>query len=453
MSSLKDLLGSQLPKECKFKLLHIQTRPTYIKSPIHLEKTEASKVDTVKIRHLIQLIDSEDLIVFGIEIYVYLLINDVSNTVHQIIFVSKCDTVGLVKHEGVKIGELVKVILQWLIEYNINDYGIKKRKEKKIHTHVSIEGNSDDNDTIISIKKLIHKLQSTPNYYSSLPYYNSKPSTRPTKPSHLRILPTRQIIRVCLFTKAADQYIYPYSSKNPHKHIINGAQLLKWWLRTIDKTLTAGWDCKLMIPGSDETSSRKFLTDLAKSWSLGHVYKKHSDNSDTAIYCIPVYPDDPKGRFLEHLIVENRYQRMTVGQFYQELGFRQEFRLGNVVGLIGCQSQTMNISPSTNFNENEDERIVMTIHQYKQLVNNVIKGESFTKKSDIQNLVVDKIPIFIHTKLSKDEDSVIYQEIEGNRINIEVPKVEKTAQPVVVNTLSVKRKAPTDLTNLVRRKK
>ncbi|KAK6460248.1 regulator of Ty1 transposition [Scheffersomyces coipomensis] len=447
--TLQDELSKQLPQYSKFKLFHIQTKPTYIKSPIHFQPLKLEQVQTIKIRHLIQLIDEDDLIVLGIEIYIY--IQMFGDRVEQTIFISKCDTVGLTKLKF-KVNDVIQVIINWLINYNLYDYKIKVKSGGKVYKPIDRNDKNNDNDTIIAIKKLITKLNSNPQFLQTLPYYNDNNNS--TKISNdqqknLLTLPLKQTIKLCLFTKAANQYLYPYSSKNSFKHIINGIQLLKWWLKTIDKTFT-NWNCRLLIPGSDDLSTQKFLNDLnINQWKIGNIYGDNNDK-ELAIHSIPVYPDDPKGRFLEHLIVENRYHKLTINQFYHELGFRQEFRLGNLVGLIGCKSNEIDIIPPVNKEQQiSSAAVILTIHQYKQLVNNLIKAESFTNKNDIQNLIREKIPNYLERLGNED---MIYHEIIGNKVETVVSTTTKVT-PQVINTLTVKRKAPTDLTNLIKKKK
>lgn len=79
------------------------------------------------------------------------------------------------------------------------------------------------------------------------------------------------------------------------------------------------------------------------------------------------------------------------------MGYRQEFRLGDCVGLIGCSktdSHTQN--GSNDYNKEEKENvIVITVHQYKQFINNVIKLINFDKLIDVEYLTQVQIPAFL----------------------------------------------------------
>ncbi|KAG7662053.1 RTT109 [[Candida] subhashii] len=439
-TNLLDKISNYLPANEKFRILYIQSKPVYVKSPINISKSVVNKPDTVKIRHFFTIISSSDIIVLGIEIFVYLQIYP--DYIDQFIFVSKCDTVGFHKIEF-KIGVIIEEFIQYLINYDLTNYKIKPRKEKydeQEKEDIPLVSNDRQTQTTYLLNELIKKLASDPKYFSSIPYYqtNTVKSTVPVKPNLLRQLPSKQNIKVSLFTKAAPQYIFPNSAKNQHKHVINGQQLLKWWIPVINKC-TSKWPIhRLMIPGSDKLSTSKFIQNFP-NWSIGHIF----GTKGPAVYSIALFPDDPKGRFLEHLIVENRYSNVNVEQFYEELGYRQEFRLGDLVGLIGCEIDDVPIS--SNQQEKENYSIQkLSIHQYKQFIN-LIKSENYNVEVDIKSLVETKIPSFF--ELNK---------LPFNYINV-VGKMAKHAaqsrkQEPVVNTLTVKRKT-NDLTGLVKRKK
>uniref|UniRef100_A0A060SYU9 histone acetyltransferase n=1 Tax=Blastobotrys adeninivorans TaxID=409370 RepID=A0A060SYU9_BLAAD len=146
-------------------------------------------------------------------------------------------------------------------------------------------------------------------------------------------------VRVCLFAKAENQYLFPLSSKNPKKHVQSDASLVKWWLRVLDPlkdefgSLTKA---RLQIPGADSKAIEAFFPrPSTMDWSVGDVF---SDNGNiAAVKCIPRFPDDPKVRFLDYLVSERRALKTPREQFWIELQARQEFRLGSVVGIIGIE--------------------------------------------------------------------------------------------------------------------
>ncbi|EGW34585.1 regulator of Ty1 transposition [Spathaspora passalidarum NRRL Y-27907] len=436
MNEIFENISKYLPENVTFKGLYLQSNPVYIKSPIYISKSSEIFPDTVKIRHFISISTDDDITILGIEIFVYLQIYQ--DQIDQYIFVSKCDTVGLSK-VNFKVGSIIEKVVEFLINYDLTKYKIKQRKVKeddkedksKEQKHERKQGS----ETLFLINKVLEKLQD-PKF--KIPYYSS--SNHPTQPSEsLCQLPPIQNIKVCLFTKAAPQYLFPDSAKNPHKHVINGQQLLKWWIPVINNA-TSKWPIhKLAIPGSDDISTKKFIQGLP-NWSIGHIF----NTSGPAVYNIALFPDDPKGRFLEHLIVENRYGNVGVDQFYEELGYRQEFRLGDLVGLIGCENRGVSI-PAPGEQEDEDAITKLSVHQYKQFIN-LIKSEDYHIEQDVKTLVGTKIPAF----MKKNNINFEYKPIKGKMPRTNATKPTQQAQ--TINTLTVKRKT-NDLTGLIKRKK
>lgn len=155
-------------------------------------------------------------------------------------------------------------------------------------------------------------------------------------------------LRVCLFGKSHRQYLFPLSSDNSNKKILSDAALIKWWLQALDPLATLFQPevkATLQIPGSDRASIKAFFpTQPTLPWEVGDVFA----NDLPAVKCIPRFPDDPKGRFLDYLVHERRALKVSKQQFFLELQYRQEFRLGSVVGIIGIQGHVKpNALPSS----------------------------------------------------------------------------------------------------------
>ncbi|KAI5950852.1 RTT109 [Candida jiufengensis] len=434
---LSSKLSNLLPRNESYKYLYLQTKPIYIKSPIHQHLSKKSDSDTVKVRHFFTLIQN-DIIILGIEIFVYLQIYE--DHIDQFIFVSKCDTVGLIKL-NFKVGDVIKEVMDFIINYNVSDYHIKLKKvnkKSKENDETFSQSFNDTNENIISLNKLIDKLQQNIHWYKQLPYYNTKKSEQSSTSSNLRKLPTTINLKLCIFTKTAPQYIFPNSSKNQLKHKINGQNLLKWWLKIVE-SITLNWPTKnLIIPGSDTISSLKFIENLPtdSNWEIGHIFNKPKER--LAIFTIPLFPDDPKGRFLEHLIVENRYSSVSIDQFYEELGYRQEFRIGDCVGLIGCE---INNYQYEKFEKTKNDFPIITISEYKQFIN-ILKSIHYNVMDDIKNLISDQIPNFFIQKLG--DENFKFGEVIGKK---EISDANKT------NGNNQKRVQANDLNGFIKRKK
>ncbi|KAK9478102.1 histone H3-K56 acetyltransferase [Lipomyces japonicus] len=159
-----------------------------------------------------------------------------------------------------------------------------------------------------------------------------KAISRPTVPS-----------RICLFAKSQPQYIFPESFKNSGKHVLTDRQLIKWWVKVTNPLLSEFERldrATLDIPGADAKEVDFFLQNTTK-WKRGYIFltqDKHSAKSP-AVKMVPNFPDDPKSRFLDVIVSEGRAGTTTVAQFFTELQYRQEFLLGNVVGIVGISGQ------------------------------------------------------------------------------------------------------------------
>ena len=389
----------------------------------------------------------------------------------------------------------MQCFLRYLAGIDLNSYNIRKAKEVKEETHVdnNLVKEYDIYQTVglVGLAKIIKNLQDV-EYYRVICNKSkvsgkesddkelgkeSKESFSETsaKSTSKLILPPVQHLKLCLFTKTSKQYIFPKSYKNAHKHMINGQQLLRWWIDVIGLSISNdndAWKCKLLIPGSDRVSTQKFIEQKA-NWSIGHIFE-----DGKAVYRIPLFPDDPKGRFLEHLIVENRYRVVDVNGFYEELGFRQEFRLSDLVGLIGCEttksaigdsvdsssstsidsaqptitgtgsstnsathSATSPTKPSTSTSKSHTTTHITpcTLSQYKQVLN-ILKNANYSLSEDIKSANKAVTTIF----------PSCYIKIIGKKAKSDL-KTRSISTPRV-NTLTVKRK-PNDLNSLVRKKK
>lgn len=422
---------------------------------------------TLKSKHLLLVSEEKSAcIVFAVEIYVYLLIWE--DKLERQLFVSKADTTGLgetrISIAGV-VGEFIRHVLsipilsyiegaKWRPENSIADGNDGKDNENK----ESASKNLSEFELVNTLNELSEKLVSDPSFYNSILFY-SKRAVHEAEASQKPpiAIPLEFLTKICLFTRSADSYIFPYSQKNSGKHIANGNALFKWWINVLNETLDDTWNCKADIPGSDVRAVERFLP-ASSNWSTGSIYSETSPN-EKAVYTIPLFPDDPKGRFLEHLIVENRYKSMNTKQFWDELGFRQEFRLGNVVGILSCvQNETRAVS-----DESTSPDTIISPKDYKKLIE-LIKSEDFSKKDDVQAFVKTTLPGFF----SKAGIKLTPIAFTGTKALPPKPVNSPKVNSVQVNTLNgmkVKRINPTqvqagpkraevnNLTQLVKRKK
>lgn len=315
----------------------------------------------------------------------YLLFGE--DQIERQIFVAKADTTGLGKCRF-SIAGITAQFIKHLLAIPVASYldGAHWRSEEKDASELPKLENLSEYDIVNTLNELSAQLASDPAFFRSILFYlkNHDESTHENTLAPIQV-PEFALSKVCLFTRSADSYIFPYSQKNKGKHIADGHALFKWWVNVLNGVLDESWKCKADLPGSDSRAVGRFLPDRA-NWSVGSIYDDENPQGK-AVRTIPLFPDDPKGRFLEHLIVENRYKSVTTSQFWNELGFRQEFRLGNVVGIISCSQA----GPERLLAQNGENDACITLRQYKKLME-VIKGEDFSESDDVSVLTNSTLP-------------------------------------------------------------
>lgn len=164
---------------------------------------------------------------------------------------------------------------------------------------------------------------------------------------------------VNLFARAQAQYLFPGSSKNKGKHVLDDWGLVRWWCRVLNPLLEdpkaskfwGGVQGYLMVPGLEETEMRALTPRTAASaenWTIGHPMARISHYTDEFDWVpprclIPKYPDDPKSRFRDELDEEaSKWQQdmgswksvKTLAQFWEMMAFRQECSSGRLTGFV-----------------------------------------------------------------------------------------------------------------------
>ncbi|ODV96504.1 hypothetical protein PACTADRAFT_49835 [Pachysolen tannophilus NRRL Y-2460] len=438
---LCSLLESHLPKSSiRYRLINLVSQSKKSK-PIFYKNKNTTKSTTVKIQHFISILQDK-VIFFGIEVFVYIILD--KDETSRVLFISKADTTGLFDKDktqdkiNVNIGELVKDIMKYLLRiplsYYLDDVIVKLEKDKNIKHEFSFSNKFNNNRYVTSTERslriLIERL------------HQNKDINKPLKTegnnriSHLKLEynDNHVVDKICLFTRPERQYLFPYSYKNTKKHLLNGEQLLKWWCNIINEVSLTEFDnkeIKLTIPGSEFTTTERYLPNKT-NWSIGDIFhdNNHKDsNHELAINAIPLFPDDPKGRFFEHLVVENRIKKISIAQFWLELSIRQEFRLGVVVGVIGVKGNLH----KKNFS-NTNELIKLNNKNLKKLKTIIIEQDY---SNDIDE--IEKIYNYINC-LSINH---IFKEIHGKKLG-KLEKQNHQANTIIPQT--------NDLNGLVKRK-
>ncbi|EFR00902.1 hypothetical protein MGYG_03905 [Nannizzia gypsea CBS 118893] len=192
-----------------------------------------------------------------------------------------------------------------------------------------------------------------------------------------------------LFARAQDQYLFPGSSENKGKHILDDRGLIKWWCRVIDPIMksieqgnsddppanppnTTAPNTKqsvathLIVPGCDTFETKNFIPKSegavntpGSHWRLDYPLHQICSYPNAAPRClVPRFPDDPKARFLidldDEITDENPPHELknsgrwhsvkTLDQFWEMMSYRQECSAGRLVGFLWM---VVKPSPST----------------------------------------------------------------------------------------------------------
>jgi regulator of Ty1 transposition protein 109 len=173
---------------------------------------------------------------------------------------------------------------------------------------------------------------------------------------------TRSILS--LFARAQGQYLFPGSSDNNGKHVLDDRGLIRWWCRVLNPLLETDTDKPtadgmrwesirgyLKVPGLDDHDITSYLPKIKEpsahtSWTVGHPLQILSTYNAVPPRClVPRFPDDPKSRFLDELddelsilqgkAVNGEWRSVkTLDQFWEMMAFRQECSAGRLVGFI-----------------------------------------------------------------------------------------------------------------------
>ena len=189
-----------------------------------------------------------------------------------------------------------------------------------------------------------------------------------------------------LFARAQNQYLFPGSSDNIDKHVLDDRGLIKWWCRVVSPILdkyaafAAGTlphtipdsasetkepefraRAHLVVPGCDAYETRAYFPHRASlasgsalRWAAGDPLEKLGKPLGLPPRCyIPRFPDDPKARFVIDLDDElpepptesqglplsnsqvGRWRSVrSLAQFWDFMAFRQECAAGRLVGFL-----------------------------------------------------------------------------------------------------------------------
>lgn len=439
--SLQELLSKVIPDGKKFSLVHLQSFPKQTHSLVTPKtRQDIHSKTTVKTQHFFSLSYNEK-VFFALEIYVYITIDDTRKSLEKLIFISKADTNGYCDTK-VSIHAVTKTILQYLLAIDASYYleRVKpiKRKLKSSSNLITASTTSKRALNILS--------QRVADNVHNQTYINDKDLYVKFKCSYSPL-----VTKICLFTRAEPQYLFADSSKNPGKHILSGEKLLKWWLSIVDELVCENFDsdteAKLQIPGEDNSVIRNYFRKVRfTDWKVGDIFM--GSPQDIAVYKIPVFPDDPKSRFLEHLVEESRAKTTRLSAFWTELQARQEFRLGVTVSVIGVSGLITN---TPTYRPSEDETIIPSSKKGFNKIKSYITGEVYSTEEGALDAHMN-LKDFLEIRMAKRMVTVqgTMQLTPDSKLISKNLATDKEGE--LVNVLTIKRPVVNNLNTMIRKK-
>jgi regulator of Ty1 transposition protein 109 len=175
--------------------------------------------------------------------------------------------------------------------------------------------------------------------------------------------PARKIV-ISLFARAQAQYLFPGSSEDDNKHVLDDRQLIKWWARVLDPIIPSTpsdvrYQGYLTVPGYAMAELRSFMPSQGGTrWIPGNPLLELATARGIPEHApprclLPRFPDDPKARFISELDDEigiirdseataspskhksGRWKSVVnLDQFWEQMEFRQECSSGRAVGFL-----------------------------------------------------------------------------------------------------------------------
>ncbi|SCU85875.1 LADA_0D10440g1_1 [Lachancea dasiensis] len=384
MPNLRELLASVLPELTNYDLLHLKG-PSREVNPIFLTRRhDDDALSLVKTQHFFVL-SSGNKVFYALELYVYVTVKNCAVT-EKLIFVSKADTNGYCDHK-LSVRDVTRVILGYITSINplcyVKDI-LKLSKPQRDHSKVVTQHTT----TRKALKILINRSRASTKYIPSNDILYQ----------HFNQVSPNWTCQICLFTRSEPEYLFSQSSQNPRKHVLSGSALLSWWLSIIDSVMISHFEsdirARLQIPGEEDNATRKyFQSSKLTYWQVGDLFNGKS--SDLAVFNIPVFPDDPKGRFLEQLVEGDRARKVQLNEFWAELQIQQEFRLGETVSVIGTEGK---LKSSVGRVMAADEVISTSSRKLFNTVKSYITGEDYgTEEGALEAFA--NLSDFLHLRL------------------------------------------------------
>lgn len=373
---LTQFLKFSLPKDEGFHVLQLQSLPTQTHPIVTPVPNAESLPLTVKVQHFFSLFHHEK-VIFALEIYVFLTLHSNDVSAERLIFVSKADTNGYCDTR-VSFKSLTKSLLKYILSIDPNYYLQKvKPRERKYEQETNLLTRHTEVTKSLRILSKRYRL--------------SLDSPSVPEDFYLNLKFSRYYVtKISLFTRPEPQYLFAESSQNKQKHYLDGSQLLQWWLSILDDILCEDFQvtaqAKLQIPGEDLPQINRHLKATKFSnWKVGDIFGQNPE--ELAAFMVPLFPDDPKTRFLRQLVEENRIHTTNLVSFWTELAQRQEFRLSVISSVIGVQGVLLKSSlywPTSSMYQNQEIYVADSKKQFSYIKSYIIGEEYDTEEGALE---------------------------------------------------------------------
>lgn len=372
METLNEQLKNVLPKDEEFEIYHLKSPSREV---CGFKNRKYNSCDfVIKCSHFLSLA-YKGKIFFAIDLNIYFEV--LGKFIERTLFISKADTNGFLENSNVKISLIIETFISYLLKISPRKY--LRKVVPLVRRYKNIPG-----------LPLIYKKTSTASGFKILSKrYLSHDSINvqhliKDHESLFKLFSidedSKILTKISLFTRPEPHYLFTSSGSNSKKHLLSGEQLLKWWLKIIDNVAKQeaifiqdeNLFGTLQLPGEENGFvDRRYLTNLSNFWRTGTIYGSYSDS----LFKIPIFHDDPKTRFLKDLMLDDKYDRINMKQFWTDLEVRQEFRSGIVVGVIGVSGES---SFKNLQSEMLDRDVVLATskQKYKQIKSYIV-GEEY----------------------------------------------------------------------------
>lgn len=249
-------------------------------------------------------------------------------------------------------------------------------------------------------------------------------------------------LRICLFARSQPQYIFPYSSQNVGKHVLDDRSLVRWWAKLFDvlrrSLRCVEANCFLLMPGFEKLEALRHVPS-EDYWQIGHPYDLEARATETIL----AFPDDPKTRFLEDIKADGQDDEITVKQFWEMMAYRQEMSFGHAIGFITLDALVEKVS---DYRVDTKKNLIIT--KTYQKLENALKSEVYSSQQEtgfatihwlalVKQLLPDYEPILVSGRAVPRTNSAGINDDKERAAEVAVNQLEPRKRKKDVSAVNV----------------